>query len=133
MWNLNVISNFTLLVLSTINFTVPVLDNAAAMVQATVSPVNEYITWDFLGTMAGAVAATTLIVQFFKIPLDKVWKIHTRYVVYFIAFILLFFVELFTGHITFERTILIMLNSIIVTMAAMGTYEITFKQVEDKK
>jgi len=65
--------------------------------------------------------------------LDKVWKIHTRYVVYFIAFFLLFFVELFTGHITFERTVLIMLNAVIVTMASMGTYEVTFRQVEEKK
>ncbi|MGB8450703.1 MAG: hypothetical protein WCD89_00085 [Anaerocolumna sp.] len=132
MWNLNVFYNFTILVLSTIDLKNPILNNSIAMTQATVMPVNEFITWDFLGTMAGAVAATTLIVQFLKIPLDKVWKIHTRYVVYFIAFFLLFFVELFTGNITFEHTILIMLNAIIVTMAAMGTYEITFKQVEDK-
>lgn len=96
------------------------------------APLNEFITWDFLGSMAGAVAATTLIVQFLKLPLDKVWKIHTRYVVYFIAFFLLFFVELFTGHITAQRVVLLMLNSIIVTMASMGTYEVTFKQVENK-
>lgn len=95
-------------------------------------PINDFMTWNFLGTMAGAVAATTLIVQFLKIPLDKVWKIHTRYVVYFIAFFLLFFVELFTGKLNFESTILIMLNAILVTMASMGTYEVTFKQTESK-
>ena len=95
-------------------------------------PINDFMTWNFLGTMAGAVAATTLIVQFLKIPLDKVWKIHTRYVVYLIAFFLLFFVELFTGKLSFESTVLIMLNAILVTMASMGTYEVTFKQTESK-
>lgn len=96
-------------------------------------PVKNFMNWEFLSTMAGAVAATTLIVQFLKIPLDKVWKIHTRYVVYFIAFFILFFVEYFTGKITLERTVLILLNAILVAMASMGTYEITFKQVEEKK
>ncbi len=100
---------------------------STAIAQAA-APINEFMTWDFLGTIAGVVAATTLIVQFLKIPLDKVWKIHTRYVVYFIALILLFLVEIFTGHVTLERSILIILNAIIVTMAAMGTYEVTFKQ-----
>ncbi len=131
MWSINVFNNFSLLILSS-KFPVPVLNSTAAITQSNAVPINDFMTWDFLGTMAGAVAATTLIVQFLKFPLDKVWKIHTRYVVYLIAFLLLFSVELFTGHITLERTILLMLNAIIVTMAAMGTYEVTFKQTESK-
>ncbi len=130
MWNFNLLNNLVQLFLPMTHFTVP--DTKSVLALAAL-PLNDFMTWDFLGTMAGAVAATTLIVQFLKIPLDKVWKIHTRYVVYFISFLLLFFVELFTGNVTFERTILIMLNAIIVTMAAMGTYEVTFKQVESKK
>lgn len=94
--------------------------------------INNYITWEFLGTMAGAIAVTTLIVQFIKMPLDRIWKIPTRYVVYFIALILLFLVEFFRGHITFERSILIVLNAIVVSLAAMGTYETTFKKIENK-
>ncbi len=128
MWSINVLNAFSLLQ----SLFLQADEGAAAFLQASAMPLNDFMSWDFLGTMAGAVAATTLIVQFLKIPLDKVWKIHTRYVVYFIAFLLLFFVELFTGRITFERTVLLMLNAIIVTMAAMGTYEVTFKQVEDK-
>ncbi|WFR55464.1 hypothetical protein QA584_17860 [Anaerocolumna sp. AGMB13025] len=124
--NFNVITLF----LSIAKMEVPFPLHTVTVLSA--APLNEFITWDFLGSMAGAVAATTLIVQFLKLPLDKVWKIHTRYVVYFIAFFLLFFVELFTGHITAQRVVLLMLNSIIVTMASMGTYEVTFKQVENK-
>jgi len=95
--------------------------------------INNFMTWEFLGTMAGAISATTLIVQFIKIPLDKIWKIPTRYVVYIIALIILFLVEFFTGHIALERSILIMLNAIVISMAAMGTYEATFKKIEIKK
>ncbi|BCJ94486.1 hypothetical protein acsn021_20550 [Anaerocolumna cellulosilytica] len=97
------------------------------------SPLSEFMTWDFLGSMAGAIAATTLIVQFLKFPLDKVWKIHTRYVVYLIALLLLVLVEVFTGHINLERFLLLALNAVIVATSSMGTYEVTFKQVENAK
>jgi peptidoglycan/LPS O-acetylase OafA/YrhL len=93
---------------------------------------DEYLTWEFLGTMAGVVAATTLITQFCKFPLDKVWKIPTRFVVYVIALSILFAVEFFTGTVTTDGAILIILNAIIVTTAAMGTYEATFKRLESK-
>lgn len=132
MWNMDLFYHFTFL-LYPVHTTAILIQNYLFAVFGAAPPFENFMTWDFLGTMAGAVAATTLIVQFLKIPLDKVWKIHTRYVVYFIAFFLLFFVEYFTGHITPERTLLIMLNAIIVTMASMGTYEVTFKQVEEKK
>ena len=132
MWNMNLIYHFVSL-LYPLHTTPALIQGSLFAVLSAAPPIENFMTWDFLGTMSGAVAATTLIVQFLKIPLDKVWKIHTRYVVYFIAFFLLFFVEYFTGHITMERTILIMLNAIIVTMASMGTYEVTFKQVEEKK
>ncbi len=132
MWNMDLFYHFVSL-LYPVQTTAISIRSSLFAVLSTAPPFENFMTWDFLGTMAGAVAATTLIVQFLKIPLDKVWKIHTRYVVYFISFFLLFFVEYFTGHITMERTVLIMLNAIIVTMASMGTYEVTFKQVEEKK
>ena len=91
---------------------------------------SEYLTWEFLGTMVGAVAATTLITQFLKLPLDKVWKLPTRFVVYLIALMILFAVELFTGKVTMEGSILIILNAIVITMASMGAYEATFKKLE---
>ncbi|MDF2611149.1 MAG: hypothetical protein K0R92_2623 [Lachnospiraceae bacterium] len=92
-----------------------------------------FMTWESLGTMAGAVTATTLIVQFLKVPLDKVWKIHTRYVAYIIAFIILLLVEIMNGRITPGNIILIALNAIAVSMAAIITYEATFKKVENKE
>lgn len=93
---------------------------------------GSYMTWSLLGTMAGAVAATTLITQFLKLPLDKVWKIPTRYLVYIIALLILVAVEVFTDQITAERVILCILNAVIVAAGAMGTYETTFRKLESK-
>ena len=87
---------------------------------------NEYLTWEFLGTFAGATATTTLIVQFLKLQVDKVWKIPTRYIVYIIAALILFAVQLFSGSLTIENIVLTLLNAVVVTMASMGTYEVTF-------
>ena len=46
-------------------------------------------SWEQLATIAGATLATLLIVQLLKLPLDKVWKIPTRILAYFIALIVL--------------------------------------------
>jgi hypothetical protein len=93
---------------------------------------GEYLTWEFLATFAGAVAAVTLIVQFLKLPVDKVWKVPTRFVVFLIALIILFAVMFFTDTATPEKAALTVLNAIVVTMAAMGAYEVTFKKIENK-
>lgn len=94
---------------------------------------TEYITWEFLGTMAGATTAVLLIIQFIKAPLDKVWKIPTRVVAWIFALIVLVSVEIVTtGQFSLDRILLALLNSIIVTMAAMGAYEISFSKLENK-
>jgi hypothetical protein len=101
---------------------------------STATTVDSYITWEFLGTMSGVTAAVLLIVQFIKAPLDKVWKVPTRFIVYFISVILLFIIEYVSkGLITFDRVCLILLNAIIVTVAAMGSYEATFHKLEANK
>jgi beta-lactamase regulating signal transducer with metallopeptidase domain len=91
---------------------------------------SEYLTWEFLGTFAGVVAVVVLIVQFLKLPLDKVWKIPTRYLVWVISLIILVAVEAATGTFEVQRIILLVLNSIIVTMAAIGTHESTIRKLE---
>ena len=93
---------------------------------------NEYLTWEFLATFAGAVAAVTLIVQFLKLPADKVWRIPTRFLVFAISLIVLFAVMFFTDAITPEKAALTVLNAVVVTMASMGTYEATFAKLEAK-
>ena len=93
---------------------------------------TEPFTWEYLATIAGATVATLLIVQLLKLPLDKVWKIPTRIVVYVIALIILLLATLFTGSLTVESGVLTAVNAVIVALAAMGAYEITFRKLENR-
>ena len=100
-------------------------------------------TWAQLATIAGATLATVLIVQLLKLPLDKIWKIPTRIVVYFISLIILLLATLFTDGLTLQTGLLTAVNAVIVALArdedewrgalaAMGAYEITFRKLDDK-
>ena len=89
-------------------------------------------TWSQLATIAGATLATVLIVQLLKLPLDKIWKIPTRIVVYFIALVILLLATLFTDGLTVQTGLLTAVNAVIVALAAMGAYEITFRKLENK-
>ena len=89
-------------------------------------------TWSQLATIAGATLATLLIVQLLKLPLDRVWKIPTRIVVYFISLIILLLATWFTDGLTWSSGFLTALNAVIVALAAMGAYEITFRRLDEK-
>ena len=93
---------------------------------------TEPFTWAQLATIAGATVATVLIVQLLKLPLDKVWKIPTRIIVYFISLILLLLATLFTDGLTLQTGLLTAVNAVIVALAAMGAYEVTFRKLEGK-
>ena len=92
---------------------------------------TEPFTWEYLATIAGATLATTMIVQLLKLPLDKVWKIPTRIVVYFIALVILLLATAFTIGLNLNNGLLTVFNAVIVALAAMGAYEITFKKLEE--
>ena len=94
---------------------------------------TEPFTWAQLATIAGATAAVLLIVQLLKLPLDRVWKVPTRIVVYLISLILLLLANLFTDGITLQSGILTAVNAVIVALAAMGAYEMTFRKLDEKK
>ena len=93
----------------------------------------EPFSWDDLATIAGATAATLLIVQLLKLPLDRVWKIPTRILVYFIALIILILATAFTTGLDWNTGILTAMNAVIVALAAMGSYEVTFAKVDRSK
>ncbi len=84
---------------------------------------NGFLTWEYLGTFAGAVAITTILVQFFKLQADKVWKIPTRYIVYLISVIILFAYQIFNGSLELENIVLTLLNAVVVSMASMGLFD----------
>ena len=83
-------------------------------------------SWESLGTMAGATAATLMIVQLIKAPLDRIWKIPTRVAVYFVALILLLAAQAFGGGLTLQTAALAAVNAAMVALSAYGSYEVAF-------
>ena len=91
---------------------------------------GEPLTWEYLATIAGATFATVLIVQYFKVKMDKVWKIPTRVFVYFVALVILLLATYFTKGLTVDTAILTVFNAFVVAMAAYGGYELTFAKID---
>lgn len=91
---------------------------------------TEAFTWQYLASIAGAAAATLLIVQFVKAPLDKVWKIPTRLFVYVIALTLMLIATGFTEGLNAENSLLAVVNAFIVSLSAYGAYEVTFAKLD---
>ena len=117
---------------------IPVAVMAEALVEVATEVVaseipTEPVTWEQLATIGGAAMATLLIVQLLKLPLDKVWKIPTRIVVFFISFVVLILATYFTQGLTWNTALLTVINAVIVALTAMGAYELTFAKLEKKK
>jgi len=91
---------------------------------------GEPMTWEYLATIIGATAGTLLIVEFLKVPIDKVWKIPTRAFVYLVALVILLLATYFTKGLTVDTAILTAVNAFVVAVAAYGSYELTFKKLE---
>ena len=108
------------------------LAEVAVEIVASEIPTNP-VTWAQLATIGGAAMATMLIVQLLKLPLDKVWKIPTRIIVFIIAFIVLGLATYFTTGLDWNTALLTVINAVIVALTAMGGYEMTFKKLEQKK
>ncbi len=94
-------------------------------------PVDPF-TWEQLATIAGATLATLLIVQLLKLPLDKVWHIPTRIIVYAIALLIMLAATHFTVGLDWSKVGLAALNAVIVALAAIGSYELTFAKAQNK-
>ena len=104
-----------------------------AEIAETVEPVasnglpTEPFTWAALGTIAGCTAFALLFVQLIKAPLDKIWKVPTRAVVYVVCLIVMLLSAVFSGDgMTWNTALLAVVNAVIPTLAAMGAYEMTF-------
>lgn len=93
---------------------------------------GEPLTWAYLATIAGAAAATLLVVQFCKIQLDKVWKIPTRLFVYIVALVFMLLGTSFTTGLTLDTVLLTAVNALVASITAYGAYEVTFKNLEIK-
>lgn len=91
---------------------------------AEVAQPDAFFDWSYLATYSGAVAAVVFIVQFLKLPIDKLGHVPTRVLVYVVSLAVLLLAQLFTGNaFTPEVIALAVLNAVIVAFAAMGVYE----------
>ena len=108
-----------------------IIEVAASVVESEL-PTNPF-SWEQLATIAGAALATMLIVQLLKLPLDKVWKIPTRIIVFLIAAVVMLLATYFTQGLSWNTALLTVINAVIVALTAMGGYELTFKKIEDHK
>lgn len=99
-------------------FAVPACAEAAA------PGINAFFDWSYLATYSGAVAAVVFIVQFLKLPIDRIGHVPTRVLVYVVSLSVLLLAQLFTVQaFTPEVIALAALNAVIVAFAAMGVYE----------
>ena len=95
-----------------------------ACAEAAQPGVNAFFDWSYLATYSGAVAAVVFIVQFLKLPIDKLGHVPTRVLVYVVSLAVLLLAQMFTGNaFTPEVIALAVLNAVIVAFAAMGVYE----------
>ncbi len=97
--------------------------------------VEAFFTWEALATLAGAVAATTLITQLFK-GVGFIDKLPTRVFAYIVALIVLLAATAFTGGLTWNSGGLCVINAVVVALASNGAYDavVTTKtSANDKK
>ena len=134
MKKLMLLFSFTLVILS---LCLPVMALAEGAPAADVPAVQPAVPaagydWTALAGVAGATAFTLLVVQFIKAPLDKLWHIPTRVIVYLIAFATLLIAQVFTVGFTIDGLALTAVNAVIAGSAAMGAYELTFAKSDGK-
>jgi hypothetical protein len=87
-------------------------------------------TWDSLATIGGATTATLLIVQYVKAPLDRWHHIPTRLITLIVAFAILSVARAYTVGLEWLDVPLILVNSFVVALAAMGAYEVSFAKLK---
>lgn len=96
--------------------------------------IDSFFNWSSLATFSGAVAAVVFIVQFLKLPLDKIKRVPTRIVVYFVSLVVLVLAQVFSGTTFSVETIaLAVLNAVLVALSAMALYEQTISEPEARK
>ena len=103
---------------------------AAGVVESEIP--TQPFSWEQLATIAGAALATMLIVQLLKLPLDKVWKIPTRIIVFLIAAVVMLLATYFTQGLTWNTALLLILNAVVAALTALGGNELTFAKHEHK-
>ncbi len=81
---------------------------------------NEFLTWDMLGTFAGCLGATVILTEFLK----KIFpKIHPQIVSYVISLVILVCVKVVAGAFAWNDILLQVMNAAVVSLAANGGFD----------
>ena len=95
---------------------------------------SEFLTWETLASLGGSVALVVAVVQLLKLPLDKVWKVPTNYIVYAVSLLVMLGVQQFAlGGLNIETGLMAAVNAVIVTGLAMTAYRQIIEKPEVKK
>lgn len=81
---------------------------------------DEFFTWQILGTFAGASLATGIITQALDKLLNKAKKIPTQLIATLTALVVLLTVHIFTGGLSVSNVVLSVFNAVLVASATSG-------------
>lgn len=84
---------------------------------------SEFFTWATLATYAGALAATLAITELLKAA-HIAEKIPTRIVAWIVALLVLLAANYFAGTFTPQSAVLCIINAVVVSLAANGSYDL---------
>ena len=82
----------------------------------------EFVTWELLGTYAGAIAMVGVITQLTK-DIKFISKIPTQLWSYILSLIVMYAANFFMGQLTPSNAVLILFNAVLVSLGANGGYE----------
>lgn len=82
----------------------------------------EFVSWEILGTYAGAMAMVGVITQLTK-SIKFVSKIPTQLWSYLITLVVMLCASYFLGELTLSNAILTVFNSALVSLGTNGAYE----------
>jgi hypothetical protein len=82
----------------------------------------EFVTWELLGTYAGAMAMVGVVTQLTK-NIRFVSKSPTQLWSYIISLVVMYAANFFLGQLTASNAALIIFNAVLVSLGANGGYE----------
>lgn len=82
----------------------------------------EFVSWELLGTYAGAMAMVGVITQLTK-DIKFIAKIPTQLWSYVLALVVMYAANLFMGSLTWSNAVLNLFNAALVSLGANGGYE----------
>lgn len=82
----------------------------------------EFVSWELLGTYAGAMAMVGLLTQLTK-NIKFISAIPTQLWSYILALAVMYSSSYFLGQLTMSNAILVLFNSVLVSLGANGGYE----------